>query len=130
MCGSTDAVSFTAKNGSVVCTTGCGSGRRSTRVMAEPIPLLIAKKATDAKHATFIFLYCRGSTLFVPPTNLRQRQEVLDNFAEQYFAHLYASTTHNVTGLHQPYQLALSDRVRGCVKHGGKQLLVPYLCIL
>ena len=84
MCGSTDAVSFTAKNGSVVCTTGCGSGRRSTRVMAEPIPLLIAKKATDAKHATFIFLYCRGSTLFVPPTNLRQRQEVLDNFAEQY----------------------------------------------
>jgi hypothetical protein len=59
---------------------------------AEPIPepLLIAKKATDAKHATFISLYCRGSSLFVPPSNLLQRQEVLDNFAEQYFAHLYA----------------------------------------
>jgi hypothetical protein len=29
--------------------------------------------------------------LFVPPSNLLQRRAVLENFAEQYFAHLYAA---------------------------------------
>ena len=90
-CGSTDAVCYKQdRSGSVVCSMGCLAKRLKPRVMAEPTPLLFTKDATDAKQATFAFLYSRASTLFVPPPNLRQRQEVLDNFAEQYFAHVYA----------------------------------------
>ncbi len=90
-CGSTNAVSYILdKNGSVVCSMGCLAKRLKPRVMAEPTPLLFTKDATDANQATFVFLYSRASTLFVPPSNLRQRQEVLENFVEQYFAHVYA----------------------------------------
>jgi hypothetical protein len=89
-CHSTDAVKYDDKSRSVVCSTGCLAKRMKSRVMAEPTPLLMTKQATDAKQATFVFLFSRASTLFVPPANLRQRQEVLDNFVEHYFAHFYA----------------------------------------
>jgi hypothetical protein len=102
-CGSTDAVSFTIKRGSVsvVCSKFCGVRTRvgsavvdnglKRRREAELTPLLmLSKQANDAKQATVVFLYIRCSTLFVPPASLPAKQAVLDNFAEQYFAHLYA----------------------------------------
>jgi hypothetical protein len=88
VCKSTDAVAFTVRTAAVVCSTGCGVKRQ---LKVEPTPLLLNKQAHDAKQATFVFLYSRGSTLFVPPDNLRQRKEVLDRFVEQYFAHLYVA---------------------------------------
>ena len=71
VCKSTDAVAFTITEDrdnrgccdTVVCSRGC-SVRRQLKV--EPTPLLLTKQATDAKQATFVFLYsCRGSTAFV-----------------------------------------------------------------
>ena len=93
--------------------------RLKRRVKAEPTPLLFTKDATDAKQATFVFLYSRASTLSVPPTNLRQRQGVLDNFAEQYFAHVYAhdNSPHpgaapNLTDLARKHEAATEDLVK------------------
>ena len=62
VCKSTDAVAFTVTEDrdnrgccdTVVCSRGC-SVRRQLKV--EPTPLLLTKQATDAKQATFVFLY-------------------------------------------------------------------------
>ncbi len=93
-CGSTDAVCHKQdRSGSVVCSMGCLAKRLKPRVMAEPTPLLFTKDATDAKQATFVFLYSRASTLFVPPPNLRQRQEVLDNLLSSTLLMFTLTTT-------------------------------------
>jgi hypothetical protein len=90
-CGSTDAHAFSVRDGFTlkkpVCTRGCGNERSH---QPEPTPFFMNLQGKDAKKATFVFVYCRCSTLFVPPTNLRQRQVVLFNFVEQYFRHSYA----------------------------------------
>jgi hypothetical protein len=90
VCGSDNAVAYKLRTGttSVVCRTACGVV--SSRVKPEPI-LFQLSQADSAKQATFVFMFSRSSTMFVPPANLGQRRADLENFVEQYFAHLYAA---------------------------------------
>ena len=77
VCGSDDAVAFKVRPGTatVVCSTACSAARRSvsSRVNPDPIPFQLSQQANNAKQATFVFMFSRGSTLFVPPPNLRLR---------------------------------------------------------
>jgi hypothetical protein len=72
--------------------------RRSSSVPArsrdftlpEPTPIVLNQQAKTAKNATFVFIYCRRSSVFIPPPNLRESRDVLFSFVEQHFHSSYA----------------------------------------